>query len=69
MEGVAVQFCDDNTCMMAKTDADGVASYEVPEGSYTVHILKVPEGYVKTNDEFKPLETYSDVFVVLEKAA
>lgn len=69
VEGVAVQFCDDNTCMMAKTDADGVASYEVPEGSYTVHILKVPEGYVKTNDEFKPLETYSDVFVVLEKAA
>ena len=69
VEGVAVQFCDDKTCMMAKTDADGVASYEVPEGSYTVHILKVPEGYVKTNDEFKPLETYSDVFVVLEKAA
>ena len=69
IEGVMVQFCDDKTCMMAKTDADGVASYEVPEGSYTVHILKVPEGYVKTNDEFKPLETYSDVFVVLEKAA
>ena len=69
IEGVTVQFCDDQTCRLGKTDADGVAAYEVAEGDYTVHILKVPAGFEKTDDEFHTGETYSDLFIVLEKAS
>ena len=52
--------------MMGKTDADGLATFEVPEGNYTVHILKVPEGYEKNPDEFTVPATYSDLSIVLK---
>ena len=64
--GVRVQFCSDSFCMMGKTDADGLATFEVPEGNYTVHILKVPEGYEKNPDEFTLPATYSDLSIVLK---
>jgi predicted RNA-binding protein with RPS1 domain len=56
--------------MMGKTDADGVAVFQMEEGSvYTVHILKVPEGYVKNTEEYLTDDTYCDVYIPLEKAA
>ena len=67
--GVKVQFCSDVSCMMGTTDENGAAGFEAEEGqTYTVHILKVPEGYEKTSEEFETLDTYSDVYVVLQKA-
>ncbi len=70
VKGATVQFCSDTTCMMGKTDADGVAVFQMEEGSvYTVHILKVPEGYVKNTEEYLTDDTYCDVFIPLEKAA
>ncbi len=69
VEGVMVQFCSDTSCMMGSTDADGYATYEVEEGTYTVHILMVPEGYEENQEEFKTESTFSDVCVVLQKAA
>jgi hypothetical protein len=32
-------------------------------------MLKVPEGYEKTNEEFETADTYCDVYIVLQKAA
>ena len=70
VQGVAIQFCDDSSCSLGKTDENGVASFEQPEGvNYVVHVLKVPEGFEKTNDEFHTLDVYSDIIIVLNKAA
>ncbi|MCR5089673.1 MAG: hypothetical protein K6C08_09190 [Oscillospiraceae bacterium] len=69
IEGVMIQFCDENTCNMAKTDASGTAAFEMPEGIvYTVHVLKVPSGYGKISDEFQTLDVYSDIVIVLPEA-
>ena len=70
VKGVVVQFCSDVTCTMAKTDADGLASFDADEGQvYTIHILKVPEGFEKNNEEFRTLETYCDTKIVIQKTA
>ena len=66
VEKATVQFCSDVQCMMGKTDAQGLVTFEVPEGNYTVHILKVPEGYEKNPDEFTLPATYSDLSIVLK---
>ena len=70
VKGVTVQFCSDTTCMMGKTDENGMAVFEMEEGpTYTVHILKVPEGYVKNIGEFPTDDTYCDIYIPLEKEA
>ena len=70
VKGVVVQFCSDVTCTMAKTDADGLASFDADEGQvYTIHILKVPEGFEKNNEEFRTLDTYCDTKIVIQKTA
>ena len=52
--------------MLGKTDAEGMATFEVPEGSYTVHVLKVPAGYEKDSTEYTVPATYSDLSIVLK---
>ena len=71
VKGATIQFCDDTVCMVGKTDSDGIASFpDAEEGHpYTVHILKVPEGYEKNEEEFTALETFCDVSIVLQKTA
>ena len=70
VKGATVQFCSDTTCMMGKTDENGVAVFQMEEGPvYTIHMLKVPEGYQKTSEEFKTADSYCDVYIVLQKAA
>ena len=70
VKGVAIQFCDETTCNIGRTDADGVVRFDLPEGVvYEVHVLKVPEGYEKNTDEFRTLDVYSDLAIVVNKAA
>ena len=69
VKGARVQFCSDSECMLGTTDATGLATFEVPEGTYTVHVLKVPEGYKKNPDEYKTSDTYCDVYISLTKTA
>ncbi len=65
-----VQFCSDEACTLGKTDAQGVAAFEVEEGTtYTVHILKAPEGYEKNEEEFTVEDVSNPVSFVLRKAA
>ena len=67
VEGVAVQFCSDQMCLMGQTDSDGIASFEQEEGSaYTVHVYKVPEGYAEDKTEYPVPETYGDVTITLK---
>ena len=70
VQGVSIQFCSNDMCNMAKTDADGVATFNMDEGmEYTVHVLKVPAGYEKDAGEYLTETTYSDVTIFLDKAA
>ena len=68
VKGAAVQFCSDVACSMGKTNENGVAEFEAEEGVYTVHMLKVPEGYKKSTVEITTNTIYSDIYVVLEAA-
>ena len=52
VSGVMVQFCSDTECMMGTTDENGIAAFEQDAGSYTVHVLKVPEGFENVSEEF-----------------
>ena len=57
--------------MLGKTDENGIASFpDAAEGHpYTVHILKVPAGYEKTEEEFTAADVFCDVNIVLQKAS
>ena len=50
--GARVQFCSDTMCMFGKTDENGVVEFAQENGVYSVHILKVPEGYADSTEEF-----------------
>ena len=57
VEGVMVQFCSNEQCLVGKTGADGIASFDEPAGSYTIHLLKLPAGYAKDTTEYPAPET------------
>ena len=65
VEGVMVQFCSDSQCLVGKTGADGIAAFDEPAGSYTVHLLKVPAGYEKDSTEYPVPETPDTVVLTL----
>lgn len=67
IQGAMVQFCTSDTCKMGITGADGMASFDDPEGSYDVHILKVPDGYKPYTEEHKTMDVYSDMVIVLQR--
>ena len=67
VEGAMIQFCANDTCKMAITDADGTVTFEDPEGVYDVHILKAPAGYKQNTEDYKTESTYADLTIVLEK--
>jgi hypothetical protein len=69
VKGARVQFCSDIECTMAETDENGIASFEdFDEGSYTVHVLTVPEGFENDSTEYEAPETYGDVTITLKAA-
>ena len=43
--GVTAQICDDSSCLVAVSDANGVCEMLLPPYAYEIHVLKVPEGY------------------------
>lgn len=64
---VTVQFCDDSTCNLGVTGADGLAVFETENpGVFTVHMLEVPEGYEEDETEYVTEDTYSRLKVVLK---
>ena len=69
VQGVAVQFCSDVQCMMAKTDENGIAVFDAPAGSYTIHLLKVPTGYEKDSREYAAPETPDLVTLTVSQEA
>ena len=66
VSGVMVQFCSESLCMMEVSDEDGMASFDNKPDHYTVHMLRVPEGFAGDETEYEMLDTYSDLTVVLK---
>ena len=66
--GVNLQFCSDEMCQMGETGADGAAVFDVSEGTYTVKVFSVPEGYAEDKTEYQVPETYGDVNITLKSA-
>ena len=69
VKGAIVQFCDESSCMIGETDDEGIVTYpDVAEGyTYIAHILKAPEGYEITDEEYTAMESYCDVPIVIRK--
>lgn len=66
VSGVMISFCG-TTCTAGFTDENGMARFEMPEGEYTIHLLKVPDGFASDPTEYRTLTTFSDVSIFLKK--
>ena len=44
---VKLDICTDTTCTLFTTDENGEVKPGIQPGDYTVHLLKLPEGYSK----------------------
>ena len=54
---------------MVETDENGIATFEdFDEGSYTIHVLTVPEGFEKDTSEYKTPDTFGDITITLKAA-
>ena len=47
---------------------DEGVTFTAEEGTYTVHVQKVPEGYAACKDEFEVPQDFGDVKIILNKA-
>lgn len=45
VEGVMCQVCDDESCQVFVSDAEGVCSFELMPYPWEIHTLRLPEGY------------------------
>ena len=68
VEGVALQFCSDVMCYTGQTDAQGIATFKADEGTYVVHVKKVPEGFAEDMTEYEAPQTFGDVTITLKAA-
>lgn len=68
VEGVTVQFCDDTTCNFGQTDSTGTVHFDMPGGKvYEVHILMVPDGYVKDETVYHTAEDSGELTIEIAK--
>lgn len=69
VQGVLVKFCDDTSCTADMTNADGIVSFNLPEGhEYHVNVLTVPAGYEPFLETLTTQTTYCDTHITLKKA-
>lgn len=66
-----VQLCLNETCNPAKTDANGVASFNVDDADYKVSFLRLPDGYNYSGEEteFYFADGSYEMTITLAKAA
>lgn len=64
-----IQFCSDKACLTADTDETGVAVFDQEAGSYTIHVLEVPEGFAADDTEYEAPAEPGIVTIVLSREA
>ena len=69
VEGVTLQFCSADSCFLGTTDAAGMAEFRQPQGEYTIHVLKAPDGYAPAQEEYTTAPVYGDITITLQPAA
>ncbi len=67
VEGAMVEFCTDSTCLVDRTDKDGMVSFTETPGVYDIHILYVPSGYEEDTKLYKSIDAYSDMRIHINK--
>ena len=65
--GVMLQICDDGTCAVAVTDANGAATHEAPAYPYEIHVLRVPEGYAAHAETYTMPAEGGSLVITLQK--
>lgn len=66
--GVTIQFCSDTECSSGQTGEDGIAVFDKEAGSYTVHVLSVPDGYAADSTEYEAPAQPDRMTIVLNQA-
>ena len=66
VSGVTIQFCSDTECITGQTDDKGIAVFEKEAGKYTIHVLKVPDGFAADDTEYPAPEEPGQVTIVLK---
>ena len=67
VSGAMIQFCSDTFCMMGKTKADGIASWDAEAGRYEIHVNRVPQGYADIEEVIPAPEEPGTVTITLSK--
>lgn len=67
VEGAMVQVCDETTCQVFFTDAEGKVAFAMMPYAYEVHILKAPEGLKVPEDVMHVPAMGGELEVVLEQ--
>ena len=65
--GVSIQFCTEEMCFQGTTDDTGIASFDQEPGTYSIHVLGVPEGFAPDKTEYKTPSEPGLVTIVLKK--
>lgn len=53
VEGVVLQICDDATCQIATTNADGIITQIAARCPCEIHVHKTPDGYERAADAYR----------------
>lgn len=68
LSGVMVQVCDASSCRMEQTDEAGRILLTLPRFAYELHILRVPEGFVRPGEGYLMPEEGGRWEISLQKA-
>lgn len=67
--GVTLQVCNESTCSVYVTDANGECVLTLPADNYEIHVLKAPEGYTVDSNAVvtAPIEG-GEVTIIVKRA-
>ena len=65
VEGVKIQICTEETCMMKESDENGEVRYAGDLYQYDIHVYSVPKEYELVSEKDFKTETKYDTFKIL----
>ena len=68
-ENISVQWCDDSNCYPANTDNNGVASIDIADGEYDVHLYNLPDGYAYQPGIYVVDENNKEITITLSQVS
>lgn len=66
--GVTLQVCNDSTCSVYVTDANGECVLTLPSDSYEIHVLKAPDGYAYDSATVYEVPASRELTITLNRA-